>query len=628
MPLLTDLLETFDTVSGHEPEGMEKIAPVACHVSSPKQVIDVILTKDGTFVSANVQTLKSGHTLVFQTEESGGRTGGCAPHALNDGLLYMTDRLSGVKDGAFGRYKAQLGAWADDPDTPAPVRAVRDYVETHDLADDLIGHGCLPARDLPAHKKDFVRWIVTGTEGESRTWLNPDIAQSWSRYYTQVHSQREHGLDAMTGLGADIEKNHPRAVRAFVKAKLMSVPSKEPCALHCGRAFQSESQCMQIGYVTSQKIHNALTWLTDNEGIFISSQNKKTRILVLWEPHFEPAKRQDASDIEAMFGITLKGGETTYQSLRDAFRKRLLMQGGDALQGRKVSLFAIDSATPGRLSATLYRSFMMPDFLEKLDRWQNTCRWHKSGFDLSQGTRAPSLYEIASCAYGTDRDPDRPGLAVSDALFIDAVDQLLRTVLSGGSIPSAMFHRLMIQVSEPERFSSAKWNWILRTACAVYHKKETDRHPEKGDQDMELDRNNESRSYLFGRLLAVYEQVEAYAVYQKNGKGADSRSTNAMRLWNSYVNRPYAAMAVLRKAVMPYLLGLHAGSRGFFENEMQEIVTKLDTNDPKINRPLSPDYMTGYFLERAELRKPKKTGEDRTDTEENTEESEYAEKKD
>ena len=46
---------------------------------------------------------------------------------------------------------------------------------------------------------------------------------------------------------------------------------------------------------------------------------------------------------------------------------------------------------------------------------------------------------------------------------------------------------------------------------------------------------------------------------------------------------------------------LKSGSRNFYENEIQEIVTKLDVNDKKLNRPLNADYLIGYYNERAEL---------------------------
>lgn len=123
---------------------------------------------------------------------------------------------------------------------------------------------------------------------------------------------------------------------------------------------------------------------------------------------------------------------------------------------------------------------------------------------------------------------------------------------------------------------------------------------------MKLDKENYSRDYLYGRLLAVYDRIENAALNRRsqkdeNGK-LDHRDTNAMRLWSAFVAHPMACAANLQKCVNPYLSSLPYSCRIFYQNELTEIYSKMDEAGFS-NRPLSPEYLHGFYLERAELTK-------------------------
>lgn len=92
MSLLNDLILTYDNYSGHEPDGMERIAPIAHTYKSTGQVIDVTIDQSGNFIHAELNSKNVSKTLLAVTEKSASRTSKSAaktPHALNDELKFM-----------------------------------------------------------------------------------------------------------------------------------------------------------------------------------------------------------------------------------------------------------------------------------------------------------------------------------------------------------------------------------------------------------------------------------------------------------------------------------------------------------------------------------------------------------
>jgi CRISPR-associated protein Csd1 len=88
---------------------------------------------------------------------------------------------------------------------------------------------------------------------------------------------------------------------------------------------------------------------------------------------------------------------------------------------------------------------------------------------------------------------------------------------------------------------------VLSVACAAIVKYYSDW--KKGeDYKMKLDVENQDRSYLFGRLLAIYEQIE-----RRTYENGENREPNAIRLQAAYVNHPMQTRMVLEEAVNPYL---------------------------------------------------------------------------
>ena len=641
MSLLSDLIQTYDNYFGHEPENIEKIAPVAHTYGSKKQVIDVTINQNGNFSHAELNGKNNGKTLLAVTEESASRTSSAAttPHALNDNLMFMTSHHNCDNSGinkSYQAYMSQLEKWCEAPEACKQVKAVFRYLSEHDLVDDLLDAKVFPADkgavDLDKYMKFVVRWSVSMDDPKEikQTWMNPEVLSSWERYYSAYHkSNSDKVLDGISGKICDVEKLHPKAINVYGNSKLISVAAKEDSTLNFkGERFSDESQIVQIGYQNSQKAHNALGWLIDTQSVAISknalpyeTSDEKPKYIVCWSPTYTEEKNDELS---GLLGVHVTGSDHVDNSYDHKLRRILFGLKEDTAVKERIVLLMTDRSGDGRFSPVMYRSMYAAEFLVKIRNWYAQCIWYF--YDMAAKKvciNSPTLFDIAKCAYGTERITDAgvPYLDVNDAVFKDSVNTLLSIVIDGRKVPDSLIRRLTVQASEPERFAGNEghkwWSWqeILRTACAMIHYRNMMVDPKKGERDLSLDKENDNRSYLFGRLLAVVDKIENTALNRKASDGARNshRDTNAMRLWSAYVAHPFTCYANLRNCVAPYLSSLPYGSRKYYEDETQEIIEKL-AGQKNLNRPLDPEYLIGFYMERETLNQYKSVNTDEKQT--------------
>ena len=114
---------------------------------------------------------------------------------------------------------------------------------------------------------------------------------------------------------------------------------------------------------------------------------------------------------------------------------------------------------------------------------------------------------------------------------------------------------------------------------------------------MVLDTNNQDRSYLFGRMLAVMEYAE-----RSTYKDGEDREPNAVRMQSVFSQRPMYAANILENKLKPYIQRLSPGKKILCSNLMGEIYSLFRPEDAdKLNRPLEDTYLLGYYLQRNEL---------------------------
>lgn len=120
---------------------------------------------------------------------------------------------------------------------------------------------------------------------------------------------------------------------------------------------------------------------------------------------------------------------------------------------------------------------------------------------------------------------------------------------------------------------------------------------------MILDDTNHDRSYLFGRLLAIAEYAEASTYDRTDG----DRETNAIRLQAAFVNHPFKTWANIELALNPYFQKHSAGNRVRLKKMLTDIFSAIEDKDgAALDRPLTEDYLLGYYLQKKDLYTSKK----------------------
>ena len=216
-------------------------------------------------------------TLIAVTEASASRASLGAdtrPNALNDKLKYMTSGYREVtvkeEDGskksvivkergrAYDAYVSQLKTWTESPFSCRQAEAVLACVTKEDLIDRLSELVDLSKKGDDTDPFDgkylqyFVRWtVLPGTEAADEhpeTWRNETVLRSWTQYMISLTAQgKAPERDVVTGEMAVPRALHPKPIRAFGGAKMISTSSQESKILHyTGERFTAPEQLPKI----------------------------------------------------------------------------------------------------------------------------------------------------------------------------------------------------------------------------------------------------------------------------------------------------------------------------------------------------------------------------------------------
>lgn len=120
---------------------------------------------------------------------------------------------------------------------------------------------------------------------------------------------------------------------------------------------------------------------------------------------------------------------------------------------------------------------------------------------------------------------------------------------------------------------------------------------------MALEEDRRSRDYLFGRLLAIADNVENYAL----SIGGEGRSTTAARLTQRFADRPSSTWRTIEVGLRPYMARLRAGERsaGFLvkrERLLDEVVNLFRPAEFTDDARLSGEFLLGYHCQRQAFR--------------------------
>ena len=286
----------------------------------------------------------------------------------------------------------------------------------------------------------------------------------------------------------------------------------------------------------------------------------------------------------------------TAQDLALKLKKKISGYGKKLGDTTGVVVMGIDSATPGRMAITFYRELTGSDFLKRVEKWHESCAWiHDYIFHEIQDERtnkkikkrirfvgAPAPSDIAEVAYGR---------RVDDKLRNSTVERILSCIIDGQGIPRDIVESAVHHASNRVGMEHWQWNKTLSIACALYRK-----FYEKEDYKMSLEEERKTRDYLYGRLLALADSLEQWAL----NKAGENRQTNAARLMNRFADHPYSTWLNIEKALGPYRARLGGKSSKRY-GMISKVTSMFEHNDFVSDKKLSGEFLLGYHCQREAL---------------------------
>lgn len=619
MSWLKDLYDTYqnnlDYMNLSEDDESVPLLPIA-HTTQKAQV-EIVIDSSGVFKRAYIVPKEKSRTIIPSTEKSAGRTGTKA-HPFADKLQYIAGdykRMGGMKEHGFEEYIQQLESWCISSYGHPLAKAVLAYTKKGEVVSDLVKHGILPVDNtgmMIINKKKvdegetpsifqvisdpsetFVRWIVQdGVNPPENTWQNRSLWESWIGFLTDSKDYKE--FCYVKGQYETMPDQHPYKIRNDGdKAKLISSNDKDAFTFR-GR-FVNKDEAASVSMEVTQKAHAALRWLISRQGY-----RRGDLAIVAWAIDGSPVPPIIADTPTFLEGLIQEKRITgdTAQETGIALRKAIAGYRSKLGDTANIITMGFDSATPGRLSIIYYRRLKGSELLEKLESWHTSCAWvhryiSKEVEDELTGkkkkitvpfTGAPSPADIAEAAYGQK---------VDDNLRKHTIERILPCILEGQPLPGDLMLSSVRRASN--RSGKEKWEWekTLTIACALFNK-----YNRKEKYKMSLDTERKTRDYLYGRLLAVAENIESWAL----SSSGDKRDTNASRLMQRFADHPFTTWRTIELALVPYKNRIQAG--GYARQKLiDEIINSFDKEDFISDKPLSGEFLLGYHNQRSEFYK-------------------------
>lgn len=581
--------------------------------STGENLVEIILTNKGEFLEADFCE-KDIWTIFPVTYDSVGRSGtAAAPHPLVDKASYLVPS-------SLNSYKAYrnefLGwkEWVKEEQVFRFLDLIDQFTQKEDWFDQVL------SELFPEFDRDGLA-VKAVIDGKEKKYNFKDIYLTFKildfqdgedfdvNAYTELHesyveyvkSKLEFdGICNISGLEDQIAGKH-RGLMG--NSRLISISHPEA---YKGR-FRKGEDVFKLGYLTSEKAHIMLRYLMENPNSnqFLGD----TQYLVNW--FSDDITNETRLDITEPNEISV-----TDERIRQIVTRQNKEIGSSFIKGEirfhdqaRYYLLLIDKSSPGRVSAKYFKALPVSELVQKLKVWNDRYQWPTYVEERGEIIdKVSSFYNIMVCTYGVERDKK---LVVDNKKFQkDQIQKMITAMMEGQPLPENISKNLAQNIRMRLRYKDT-WAQVKRLALTVLRN-----NREKRYDDM-LEKENRNRSYLYGRLLAVYEQIEK-ATYMQ-GKGESERLTNAEKFWTAFLNNPARTQITLERNVQVYLNKLMKttdSSEGENDNskrglairfkkaksEIIEALSELYKEDPKaLSKPLEFDFIFGYEAQKKEL---------------------------
>ncbi|HEM6116121.1 type I-C CRISPR-associated protein Cas8c/Csd1 [Streptococcus pluranimalium] len=578
--------------------------------STGKNIISVVLDENGQFIKADI--MENDRTIIFPvTSNSVARSGkNPEPHPLVDKFSYY---VADIRQDLYETYHAQLENWrlaCQDEQIKTYLTLIQNFILQADflplICQSLYGKNYTREGlkvtfadtadkekkvDLSAY---FLEFSIDNFIG-NRTVSVTNYQALHQNFISYVESNQEDKITCNISGKEEVLATKHRGL--IGNAKLISVSNNNET--YKGR-FKEREDVFTVGNQTSEKIHLMAKYLLENDQTHVwlgstqqlinwfsddmanDSQIDVTRATESdsfnWDDLFPEFDEIEAPD----FFVT-----ETNRKINQSF-----IHGQKKFSDASTYYAAILNKTnDGRIALKYFRQLQASALLQHLEKWQSNYSWESRKDDIYL-SKTPSLNEMILAAYGVDRD--RYLELDNDSFRSDQYQQLVTALLDGREVPSHLVKKLEANLKQRQKYPK-HWYQMQQVALAVLHKQNGEEFTPM------LNRENSDRSYLFGRLLAIYELIEAQR-YALDGSSND-RITNAERYWTAYTGQPAKMMNHLENKVKPYEEVLKLNRPGIWhklEKEREEIVELLSPafSTKEFTEPLDYKFIFGYYAEK------------------------------
>ncbi|HHU53803.1 MAG TPA: hypothetical protein GXZ43_07010 [Clostridiaceae bacterium] len=405
----------------------------------------------------------------------------------------------------------------------------------------------------------------------------------------------------------------------FGRKKIVSESYPET---HIGRFYDS-SEVVHLGATTSEKIHLIIKFFLENQDNreYLNNNDKKDNtIAIMWfaedllnkrnftlsDPTMEEPKPWDIPSDDSE--------ENQLTSLADERARdwKKILRGEKSLSDSDKEdffyLMMINNFSKGRIAIQSTRTIPIMIFLKNLQHWQKTCSWEiRDSRTKEYVERTPRPWDIIRFVYGIEKDDGRVD-CLKDELKSSAFKRLLPSVIDGANLPKDMARQIFSNYKNRIGFRK-NWIYLQYMSCALLNKVRQDQGKEK--RLTMLGKDKQTRDYLYGRLLAIYEKIEMDAMRSKDEKGEDKsnslRITNVEKVWSAFFQTPERMLETLHMKIRPYLDKLKSNQAGLYSyynrliGEIQTEIRDAETYLANKNKALNEDAVFGYYAQNRDL---------------------------
>ncbi|EMC29745.1 type I-C CRISPR-associated protein Cas8c/Csd1 [Streptococcus mutans] len=595
-------------------------------IKNNDKYIEILLDNEGAFYKA--RKFEIGENVIFPvTYESSNRTNTkIAPHPIVDSWYYVM--YSELRKEKHQKYLENLDNWiiqTENNKVENFLKIIKKFVENPEsvelVLNSAFGSDCQIQEEFVDNNGKIQEGSLIFGEKKQKIALK-DIKLSFKilefdglrdvsvsnfnemhhdfiNYINNNSTEIGIGICNISGKEDRIIKNHRKPKGVFSNGKLISQNNK---IAYLGDRFPNEnasSDIIKIGYETSEKIHlmikyllennNSHTWLGTSQYLinWFSDDLSNDSQLDIVKPEFDDLFEDDEEEKQ----VFIKPNEEN-KKIGSSF-----VRGQKLFSNNATYNIAILNENKGRIALKYFRQLQVSQLLKNLESWQENYSWEAKTKAGDYKIKIPIFNEIINVAYGVDRE--RYLELDNDAFRSDQYQQLVTALIDGNPMPSTIVKKLEANIKQRQKYPK-HWSQVQQVSLAILHKQYG-----REFKPM-LDHENTNRSYLFGRLLAIFELMESkkYEIENPNkDKKESNRITNAERYWNAYTSQPAKLMMNLTNKIKPYEEAVRLNAYGIFhklDKERAEIVQLLSPLMAKkdINDPLDYQFIFGYYAEK------------------------------